>query len=216
MISSLHTLYKDRSEAGRRLGEVLKTKRFENPVLLALPRGGVIIADEVAKILRVPLDVVVARKIGAPGHPEFGIGAISEDGSTLINPSVSEYVQAASTLIKDTIDKEKIELERRVKAYRGGHPLPDMRGKTVIVTDDGLATGVTAAAAAKFLRSLHPDKIILAVPLGPNDLNPDVDANYDEVICLFEIENMMSVGMWYDQFSEVEDSEVMSVLKKYH
>jgi putative phosphoribosyl transferase len=216
MISPNQFLFNDRTDAGQKLGQFLKTKKFENPVILALPRGGVIIADEIAKLLQVPMDVVVSRKIGAPGHPEFGIGAISEDGSSLINPSVSSYIELESPVIQEIIDKEKIELGRRIKTYRGGHALPEMNGKTVIVIDDGLATGVTAAAAGKFLRSLHPEKLILAVPLGPDDVNPEVKANYDEIICLYELKNMMSVGMWYNHFLQVEDEEVMRVLKKYH
>jgi putative phosphoribosyl transferase len=217
MNSSLNYLFKDRSDAGQRLGELLKTKKIIDPILLALPRGGgVVVGDEIAKMLHVPLDVVISRKIGAPGHPEFGIGAVSEDGSTLLNPSVSKFLDPQSAAIAKTISLEKIELNRRVKSYRGGQSLPDMKGKTVVVIDDGVATGVTAAAAAKFLKSLHPQKIILAVPLGPEDINPDVKDNFDEVICLYELKDMISVGQWYEQFSQVEDKQVLNVLNKYH
>lgn len=215
-MASLEPLFQDRRDAGQKLAAYLKDFKFENPLLLALPRGGVVVADEVAKSLDAPMDVVISRKIGAPGHPEFGIGAISEDEMASFNPSTLIYFDPDSPAVKHTLEKEKAELRRRKMLYRDGHSLPDLKERSVIVIDDGLATGVTAVSAAKYLRTLRPKKLILAVPVGPTGVEQEVKENYDEVICLHSLANLRGVGLWYDDFDQVDDSEVLEILKKYH
>lgn len=215
-MGTVEPLFHDRKQAGQQLGNFLKGESFRNPVILALPRGGVIVADEVAKTLNATVDVVVARKIGAPGHPEYGVGALSEDSEPFFRPSVEDYLNPDSPFVNEIVENEKLELKRRIELYRGGHSLPDMKGRTVIVVDDGLATGVTAVAAAKYLHSLHPEKLVLAVPVAPQNISADVTHHYDDIICLHSLQNLRGVGLWYQDFSQVEDNEVLSILKKYH
>lgn len=209
-------LFENRIDAGKQLGQLLKNRQFDDPVILALPRGGVVVADEVAKILATSMDVVISRKIGAPGHQEFGIGAISEDEVARLNPQLASYFPADSNAVKETISSEKAELKRRIQLYRQGQPLANLQDRTVVVVDDGLATGVTALASAKFLRTLGPQKLILAVPVGPIRIDEDIRQEYDEVICLHRPQNLSSIGQWYHDFNQVEDDEVLSILHRYH
>lgn len=210
------SLFQDRRDAGRKLAGVLQKENMDDAVILALPRGGVVVADEVAKSFRLPLEVVISRKIGAPGHPEYGIGALSENNIPSFNSSVAGYFDPESPAIRATIEDETEELKRRVELYRSGNPLPDMKNKKVIVIDDGLATGVTAVAAAKFLKTLHPRELILAVPVGPDEVGQDVEESYDRVICPHALSNLRGVGLWYDNFDQVEDDEVLEILETYH
>jgi putative phosphoribosyl transferase len=212
----MNVFFADRVNAGKKLGHALEYLQEEKPIILALPRGGVVVADEVAKILNVPMDVVIARKIGAPGHPEYGIGAISEDEVPSFNLEIVPYIDLRSPLVHEIVEDETNELRRRVKLYRGGHQLPQMTNKTVIVVDDGLATGVTALAAAKYLRTFNPKKLILAIPVGPLEVNLELKEIYDEILCLHSLQDFRSVGRWYQSFEQVEDSEVLHILKKYH
>lgn len=212
----MNYLFENRKDAGRQLGLTLARLRLKEPLILALPRGGVVVGDEVASILHAPMDVVIARKIAVPGHPEFGIGAISEDE---IPHFKSEYLKhfTIDPGQKDfMVLEEKGELRRRIKSYREGSPLEDMSGKTIVVVDDGLATGVTAEAAASYLRTLNPAKLVLAIPIGPTEISPELTNSYDQIVCLRSLKNLQSVGMWYREFNQVEDSEVQEVLRKYH
>lgn len=212
----MHRLFQDRHDAGNKLAQNLKDRKFINPIILAMPRGGIIIAEEIAKIIHAPIDVVISRKIGAPGQEEFGIGAISENEAPWFNPQVSGYFDFDSALIEETVQEEIHELRRRIKLYRNGIDLPDLSDKTAILVDDGLATGVTAIAAAKFLRTKNPKLLILAVPIGPKELNPELTKNFDEIICLYSPSNLRGIGLWYNDFHQIEDEEVESILEKYH
>lgn len=213
---SAESIFKNRIEAGQKLGERLLIRAFSEPVILALPRGGVPVAEEVARILGAPLDVVIARKIGAPGHEEFGIGALSEDEMPQFDPRMTNYFNVSGAEIKAIVKVETEELRRRVAHYRGGRELPDLEGKTVILIDDGLATGVTASAAGAFLRTRQPKELIFAAPVCPQNISSEVRERFDEIICLHSPQNFQAVGLWYENFGQVEDDEVMSILNRHH
>lgn len=201
--------FKDRIEAGQKLARVLLSRAFVDPILLALPRGGVPLAFEVAQIFNSTFDVLITRKIGAPGHQEFGLGAICEDEVPRFNPEMNVEQEGVEEIIKDEIQ----ELRRRVTYYRGGRKLPSFKGQTVILIDDGLATGVSALAAGIFLRQQKPFKLVLAVPVCPQDISPAVAGPFNEIICLHRPQDFTAVGLWYKEFPQVQDSEVMSLLE---
>lgn len=209
-------LFEDREDAGKKLAELLMDRNFENPIILALPRGGVPVAHEVARAFASSLDVVVTRKIGSPNDPEYGIGAISENEVPHFNTMTASFYEPNDPEVKEVVEIEKKELRRRIALYREGRSLPSMKNRTVILVDDGLATGVTAAAAGKFLRTFHPEELILAVPVGPRSISSMVQEQFDEIICLNSLEHFSSVGFWYYDFSQIEDSEVIRILHQYH
>jgi putative phosphoribosyl transferase len=215
-MSSDNWRFKDRIEAGRKLGERLLIRAFWQPVILALPRGGVPVAEEVARILGAPLDVVIARKIGAPGHDEFGIGALSEDEVPHFDPRMTNYYDVTGAEIKAIVKAETEEIRRRIARYRGKRELPDLEGKTVILIDDGLATGVKATAAGAFLRKRHPKELILAAPVCPQHISSQVREAFDEIICLQSPRDFQAVGSWYENFRQVEDDEVTFILNRHH
>lgn len=206
--------YKNRQEAGVALAEALALRHWENLVILAMPRGGVVVAAEVAQRLHLPLNVVVSRKIGAPGYPEYGIGAVSEDERPLFNPEVAGQMNVHGPEVLHIVLKEKEELRRRIDLYRHGEALPPLEGKTILLIDDGLATGVSAAAAGRFLRSLSPHQVILAVPVGPQEVGRFITEQFDEVICLKRPSDFHGVGVWYENFAQTDDEEVMRLLNK--
>lgn len=215
-MASQNYRFKDRTQAGRKLGEKLLIKGIHRPVILALPRGGVPVAEEVARILGAPLDVVVARKIGAPGQKEYGIGAMSEDEVPYFNPDILGYFDIKGSEVKRILNVETEELRRRIALYREGRELPDLKGKTVLLIDDGLATGVTAAAAGAFLRKHNLEMLIFAAPVCPKNISSEVREQFDEIICLQSPMMFQAVGLWYEEFPQVEDDEVMSILNRHH
>ena len=166
-------VFVDRRDAGRRLGALLADLAAERPVVIALPRGGVPVALEVARALRAPLDILAVRKIGAPGNPELGVGAIAEDGNAVLDQDLAARVGMTQRLLDETVATESAELRRRVEAYRDGRAAIDVRGRTVIVIDDGLATGLTDLAAVRALRGRGAARIVVAVPIGsPQESTP--------------------------------------------
>lgn len=210
----MDTIFEDRRQAGKKLASRIRLTEEErlNTIVLALPRGGVPVAYEVARVLNCPLDVLIVRKIGHPHNSEYGIGAMTEDGSYWLDPDASvSHIPTAT--IDSIIKKEKKELERRMASYRD-HALPSLTGKNVILVDDGLATGVTAKVAARFVRSQMPDKVILAVPVCAADSAKNLRQEVDQLICVNETKHFLGVGMFYARFDQTTDGEVMDLLAR--
>jgi erythromycin esterase-like protein/adenine/guanine phosphoribosyltransferase-like PRPP-binding protein len=208
-------LFRDRSEAGRVLAE--KLAHYANRpdvVVLALPRGGVPVAYEVARALGAPLDVFVVRKLGVPGYEELAMGAVATGGVRVLNDNIVAGLRIPDYLIDAVANRELEELKRRERVYRGGRPPPDLRGRTVILVDDGLATGATMLAAIKALRQLQPARIVVAVPTASPDTCEALRAEVDEVICAITPEPFHAVGRWYQDFSQTTDDEVRDLLAR--
>lgn len=206
-------LFKNRQDGGRQLAEKLIKFKDENPVIIALPRGGVVTGYEVSKMLDAPLDVIITRKIGAPFQPELGIGAIAPNDVRILNLDAIGFLGISKDEIEEIIKRETIEMHRRTKLYRGDLPPLDLSGKTVIIVDDGLATGVTAGAAVLAIKQMIPEKIILAVPVSPIDTANKFRGEVDEFICLREPPDFFAVGQYYYDFDQVTDEEVLSLLE---
>lgn len=206
-------LFHDRVEAGRVLAERLAPYANRPDVLvLALPRGGVPVAYEVARALHAPLDVFVVRKLGIPGHEELAMGAVATGGIRVINQQVVRALRIPDSVIEAVADWEERELERRERLYRGERPPPDVRGRTVILVDDGLATGSTMIAAVKALRQQQPARIVVAVPIASRDTCDLLRNEVDEVVCAVTPEPFYAVGLWYQDFSQTTDEEVRELL----
>lgn len=205
--------FADRREAGQLLAREVELLGFEDPVVLALPRGGVPVGFEVARALGAPLDVLMVRKIGAPGHEEYGIGALVDGASpqVVIDEAAARMVGADRDYIDMQIARQLAEIERRRALYRAGPPIP-LRGHTAIVVDDGIATGGTVRAALRALAKAGPDQIVLAVPLAPADVLPELEKLCDRVICLATPYPFLAVGMHYRDFGQTEDEEVIRLL----
>jgi putative phosphoribosyl transferase len=204
--------FRNRRDAGRELAARLTTMEWVDPVVLGLPRGGVPVAFEVAKALGAPLEVFVARKVGAPGHEEFGIGAIAEGSADAVMSDSAAMVGVGTTLFEELVRREQVELQRRVEMYRGTRPLPSIAGRDVIVVDDGLATGVTAEAALRALRTMSPNRVVLAVPVAAPDTVERLSEVADEIVTVLAPEGFMAVGSWYQDFSPTSDREVIHLL----
>jgi len=205
--------FANREEAGKQLAEAVKALGLQDPVVLALPRGGVPVGFEVAKLLGAPLDVLMVRKIGAPTHPEYGIGALVDGASpqVVVDEEVARLVGANQAYIDRVVARELAEIERRRALYRTGPPVP-LKGRTVIVVDDGIATGGTVRAALKALARAEAGKVVLAVPVAPPEALPEMRAHCDEVICLATPDPFYAVGAHYQDFSQTEDEEVIRLL----
>ena len=207
-------LYRDRHDAGRAIGRALASLAgLEDVVVLGMPRGGVAVAREVADALRAPLDVIVARKLGVPGLREVAMGAIAEGSRSIVEDSVRWYVGVPRHIVSRVAARERVELERRVKLYRGA-AMRDVRGRTVVLVDDGLASGATLRAAAAALRRLQPARIIAAVPVASPDHCDDVRKVVDDLIALATPSPFETVAHWYREFSPVSDVDVMRLLKR--
>jgi putative phosphoribosyl transferase len=206
--------YADRTEGGRWLAERLTASgaTWHDPLVLGLPRGGVPVAAVVAGHLHAPLDVVVARKVAAPDHPELGIGAVAEGPEGPVVVIGPQGRASVGRRLDRLVDAETVEVERRVERYRGGAPLPRLTGRDVILVDDGLATGVTAEAALRALRAGSPRRLVLAVPVGATDAISRLAEIADEVVCPMPSDDLRAVGLWYDDFSQTSDDEVLQVL----
>jgi predicted phosphoribosyltransferase len=208
-------LFHDRSDAGRQLAAKLTALAGRPDVIvLALPRGGVPVGYEVAQALRAPLDVFLVRKLGLPGQEELAMGAIATGGVRVVNDEVVRRLRVSPDVIDAVADKELRELRRREKIYRDERPAPDVRGKNVILVDDGLATGSTMRAAVAALRQQHPARIIVAVPVGAVETCADLREEADQVVCARTPEPFYAVGLWYEDFSQTTDDEVRELLER--
>jgi putative phosphoribosyl transferase len=212
--------FPDRRSAGRALAAALR-RRFTgpeglltlpHPLVLALPRGGVAVAAEVARDLGAPLDVLVTRKIGYPLQPELGVGALAEGGDPVYDGAILRELGISEAQLAGVVARERAELERRVAVYRGGRPPPQVRGKSVILTDDGLATGVTARAALRALRAGEAARIVLAVPVGSPVSMAAIAAEADDVVALALPPGFHAVGEWYSAFGQLTDADVLALL----
>ena len=207
--------FRDRREAGGQLATRLQTEDLVDPVVLALPRGGVPVAFEIAQAIGGPLDVLVVRKVGAPNHPEFGIGAIAEGDITVRDAAAMRMVGASQQRFDEIADRERVELSRRVRLYRGDRSLPDPADHDVVLVDDGLATGVSAEAAIVAMHARQARRVVLAVPVSAADTATRLAAQA-EVICLVTPTRFSAVGEWYDDFGQTDDSEVLDLLARAH
>ncbi len=207
----------DRNDAGEKLalvvGPIIKGREKEF-VLLALPRGGVPIASKISEKTKIPYDILVVRKIGHPHNEEFGIGAITEDESYWINPLYTRVNSDIDSMIQKTIEKEKIELHRRVNLYRSNRKLPDLKNKKVILIDDGLATGVTAKVGCDYLKSLGATQVILAVPVCSAQTASEFRRRGIDVVTVSESTKFLAVAQYYLNFDQVEDKEVLKLLEE--
>jgi putative phosphoribosyl transferase len=209
------TQFRDRTEAGRLLASKLSEYTNRKDVLvLALPRGGVPVGFEVAKALNVPLDIIVVRKLGVPGHEELAMGAIAPGGLRVLDAGVVQRSHVSNSTIDSIVAKEQAEMERREKVYRGNSPAPEVRDKTVILVDDGLATGSTMRVAAAAVRRGEPAQIVVAVPTAPPSSVHDLRTEVDELIAYMTPRLFFGVGQWYQKFNQVSDDEVCALLQQ--
>jgi putative phosphoribosyl transferase len=206
-------MFRDRREAGERLVERLEAHRTEHPVVVGLPRGGVEVAARVAEGLAAALDIIVVRKLGCPWQPELGIGAIAEGGIRILNDSLVADLRIGPADLAAVTEREQDELERRVARYRVGRPAVELAGRTVIIVDDGLATGYTARAAIEAVRAAGAGRVILAVPVAPAESVAALRAVADEVIALETPPAFFAIGQFYDDFSQLADGNVVAFLE---
>lgn len=207
--------YRNRIEAGQVLAQELHSYAERNDVLvLALPRGGVPVAFEIAKSLSAPLDVFIVRKLGVPGHSELAMGAIAVGDVTVFNQDIIEDLDLPDSAIQKVIQQEKEELKRREETYRGKKPFPSLDNKVVILVDDGIATGATMRAAIMALKQMHPAKIIVAVPVADQSIMEKFGSLVDQFVCPLRPTSLYAVGAWYDDFSQTDDEEVHTLLRE--
>ncbi|WP_129305850.1 phosphoribosyltransferase family protein [Streptomyces sp. L2] len=208
--------FRDRAAAGRELAGLLtdlgEQGELHDPVVLALPRGGITVAAPVARALDAPLDVLVVRKIGAPRHQEFAVGALVGDDPPLFDQDTLDRLGLTREALAPLVERERCELRRRERRYRGERPPPELGGRTVVVVDDGLATGATARAALRHVRRRAPARLLLAVPVGAPDSLERLAAEADTVVCPCRPPGFAAVGQWYDDFGQLSDADVLAAL----
>jgi putative phosphoribosyl transferase len=205
--------FRDREEAGRLLGKALEHLRGQLGLLvLGIPRGGVVVAYEVARALGAPLDVYVARKIGAPQNPELALGAVASDGTQVLDSELLVDLRVSDHYVEQEVERQAQEVERRMAAYRGGRPPLEVTGRRLVLVDDGVATGATVLASLRALRQSEPSRLILAVPVGPPGTISRMSLEADEVVCLHQPLAFWAVGAFYESFDQTSDDEVVRLL----
>jgi len=206
-------ILKNRVEAGKQLAQALKPAG-KDAIVLAVPRGGVVVGFEVAKALGVPLDVIVTKKIGAPDNPELAIGAVAEDGTYILDDSLVRQLYVPKGYIEEEVERQRQEIQRRLQRYRGKAPYPSLKNREVIVIDDGVATGATLKATLRLVRNKGAKTVTVAVPVGPPDTIRELEKLADRVVCLLTPEPFYAIGQFYADFSQTEDDEVTDLLKR--
>jgi predicted phosphoribosyltransferase len=205
--------FKDRQEAGKELARALEEFKGKNVVVMGMPRGGVVVAREVAEALDAPLDIVVTRKIGAPGEPEFALGAVTQEGDVIVDSRAAESVGATAEYLQEEARRKKLEVKERMRSLRGDMPYPNLEGKTVIIVDDGMATGNSMRAAVQSIRMRDPKEVVVAVPVAPREAVAELSREGTKVVCLEQPRFFFAIGEFYKDFEQVEDSEVRELLK---
>ncbi len=207
-------MFTDRAEAGRKMAEKMLVHKWHNPLILALPRGGVVVARYIWESLGGELDLYITRKIGAPGQPELAVGAVAADGNMVLDHRLVDKLNISSDYIDKEAEKERAEIDRRMEVYRGGRPLPAYEGRQIVLVDDGVATGSTMIAAIEGLRENNPEALLAAVPVGPPDTIQRLSEEVDEIFYLEAPSNFGAVGQFYRFFGQVADAEVIDILKE--
>jgi putative phosphoribosyl transferase len=206
--------FANRVDAGKRLASELKNLVGKNAIVLAIPRGGVVLGYEIAKALNLPLDVIIPRKIGAPNNPELAIGAMTEDGTIILDKNLVSYLRVSQDYVKEESERQKNEIQRRLKSYRGNEPYPNLRGRDVIIVDDGIATGSTMKAALASVKNRGARTVTVAVPVGPPSTIDELEKEADKVVCPYTPEYFQAIGQFYMDFEQTTDEEVNQLLKQ--
>lgn len=208
-----YRMFADRRDAGRALARALRHHAGEGAIVLGLPRGGVPVADEIARALGGELDVWIVRKLGAPYQPELGMGAIAEGPAVVLDRRIVRLLGIRAPELLAVARREMEEIRRRVERFRGDRPPPALRGRTVILVDDGIATGGTMRAAIRAIRKCRPARLVVAVPVATPDTLASLRRDVDEIVCLHEPEELYAIGLWYQDFRQLEDDEVIRTLR---
>jgi len=206
--------FRDRQEAGEQLAAALRPYRERQPYMLAIPRGGVVVGYVVARELGAPLDVIVPRKLRAPGNPELAIGAVAHDGTLYLDQALVSSLRVDEEYLRQEASEQTEEIRRRMHLYRGDRPLPDLMARTAIVVDDGIATGATMIAALRAVRAMRPERVVAAIPVAPPDGAQRLGGEADEVLCLHRPGMFYAVGQFYDDFAQTTDDEVIAFLRR--
>lgn len=206
-------LFTDRAAAGARLAERLRYEDLPDGLVLGIPRGGVVVAAEVARALNLPLDIIVPRKIGAPRNPELAVGAVTQDGTAIYNEALLRRLHLKPADLAAEVDRQIEEIGRRMAAYRGSRSGPEVAGRTVVLVDDGIATGYTVLAALRSLRRAGAARIVLAVPVAPPETLANLEAEVDRIVCLESPREFYAVGQFYQDFGQTTDEEVVALLR---
>ncbi|MEW6697396.1 MAG: phosphoribosyltransferase [Bacillota bacterium] len=208
-------MFKDRKEAGRKLGEALKSMQIQDGVVIAIPRGGVVVGAQVAQLLDIPLDITIPKKVGAPQNPEVAVGAVTEDGTVIYNENLLQRLGLSEKDLAPSVQRIISEIKRRMLTYRGTSQRPDVSHRHVILVDDGIATGSTVVAALRSIKKAGCKAITLAIPVAPPDTAARLEKEVDHLVCLISEEPFYAVGQFYENFEQVRDDEVIAIIKAY-